>query len=128
MGTISVKVKKHSHKTEKFLLKIEKGFDEKQIKIIAEKSLQKFIENTPSKTGKTASMWSYEIKFNNGKWFITFSNDNIQNGVSVVLLIENGHLTPSGKWVPADHFIDKTVKEINDDIVNNKWKELIKYE
>lgn len=128
MGTISVKVKKHSHKTEKFLLKIEKGFDEKQIKIIAEKSLQKFIENTPSKTGKTASMWSYEIKFNKGKWFITFSNDNIQNGVSVVLLIENGHLTPSGKWVPADHFIDKTVKEINDDIVNNRWKELIKYE
>ena len=125
MGTIRVKTSKHSHRTEKFLLKIEKGFTEEQIKIIAEKSLEKFVKNTPSKTGLTAQSWTYEIYSKSGKWFINFNNENIQNGVNVVLLIENGHVTPSGKWTPANHFIDKTVKEINDDIINNRWKELV---
>lgn len=125
MGTIRVKTSKHSQKTEEFLLKIEKGFTEEQIKIIAEKSLEKFVKNTPSKTGLTAQSWTYEIHFRNGKWIIDFNNENIQNGVNVALLIENGHVTPSGKWVPANHFIDKTVKEINDDIINNRWKELV---
>lgn len=125
MGTIRVKTSKHSHRTEKFLLKIEKGFTEEQIKIIAEKSLEKFVKNTPSKTGLTAQSWTYEIHFRNGQWIIDFNNENIQNGVNVALLIENGHVTPSGKWIPANHFIDKTVKEINDDIINNRWKELV---
>ena len=125
---IKVKTKRKGSNTEQYLLKIRKGFNEEQIRIIAEKSLEKFKENTPSKSGLTAESWFYTYYKEGDNWVINFENNNIQNGMNVALLIENGHATPSGKWVSGKHFIEQTVKEINNDILNNEWKELTKDE
>ncbi len=125
---IKVKVKRKGSNTEQFLLQIKKGFNEEQIRLIAEKSLEKFKKNTPSDSGLTANSWFYTIDKKGDNWIINFENSNIQNGISVALLIENGHATPSGKWVSGKHFIEKTIKEINNDILSNKWEELNKDE
>lgn len=125
---IKVKVKRKGSNTEQFLLQIKKGFNEEQIRLIAEKSLEKFKKNTPSDSGLTANSWFYTIDKRGDNWIINFENSNIQNGINVVLLIENGHATPTGKWVSGKHFIETTIKEINNDILSNKWEELNKDE
>ena len=126
--SIKVKTKTKNSNTEQYLMQIQKNFNEEQIRTIAEKSLEKFKENTPSDSGLTANSWVYEIKKHGNKWIIDFNNTNIQNGMNIALLIENGHATPSGHWIAGKHYIEQTVQEINDEIINEEWEELTKDE
>ena len=38
---------------------------------------------TPRKTGKTAASWSYDINFTNGRYTLTWSNSNINDGINI---------------------------------------------
>lgn len=87
-------------------------YTEDQIYQIAEKSLALFKKNTPSKSGKTADSWSYEIVKHNGQYSIVMHNSNIQNGFNIAILVDEGHATQSGTYVSGTHYIDKTVKEV----------------
>lgn len=122
---INTKVIHRGNDVEDFLGKLTVNFDEKQITEIAEKGLEKFKENTPSDSGLTRESWVYEIKKNGKNWVINYNNTNIQNGMNVALLIENGHATPSGKWISGKPYIDKTLKEIQKDL-DNRWEVLTK--
>lgn len=115
-------------KTETFLLKNKQGFNDEQIEYIAKKSLEKFKKNTPKSSGLTANSWSYVIIKKGDKRSIEFHNSNIQNGYNIALLVDTGHATNGGKWVSGEPYIDKTVKEIYDKILNDAWEELNKYE
>ena len=98
---------------ENYLLTHKKSsFTEEQIIDIANKSLELFILNTPSKTGKTAESWSYEIENKNGKYSIILHNSNIQNGYNIAILVDEGHATQTGIWVSGKHYIDETIKQI----------------
>lgn len=123
---IKVKTVRQGVGVEQFLMRLNNNFNEEQIKTIADKSLEKFVKNTPSKSGKTANSWSYTIEKKDNKYYITFHNSNIQNGSNVAVLIENGRATRSGKWISGTHYIDQTIKEIDRDIVSKAWEELIK--
>ena len=122
---INVKVTHRGNDTEDFLGKLVVGFDEKQITEIAEKGLEKFKENTPVDSGLTRDSWEYEIKKKKKKWIINYNNTNIQNGMNVALLIENGHATPSGKWISGKPYIEKTLKEIQEEL-DSRWEVLTK--
>lgn len=79
---------------------------------IAEYGLEKFRQNTPTKSGRTSESWSYEIvKTNHGR-AIEYNNSNIQNGISIAILVDTGHATSQGKWVPGTHYIDDTIDDI----------------
>lgn len=114
---IKIKNSQRGENTEQYLVRLEENFNEKQIKVLAERALKKFKKNTPSDSGKTADSWEYEIEKRGNGWVINFNNTNIQNGMNIALLVENGHATPSGKWVPGKHFIEKTLNEIKKDIL-----------
>ena len=99
--------------TETYLFNHRKSaFSEDELIQVAEYGLSRFISNTPKKSGKTASSWSYEIVDVNGKKTITYSNDNIQNGLNIAILVDTGHALSNGKWMPGNPYIDKTIKEI----------------
>lgn len=90
----------------------ESMFTEEQIVEIAEKSLELFKKNTPTKSGVTAESWSYEIKKVKGEYVIDMHNSNIHNGVNVAILVDSGHALYNGGWVPGTHYIDQTIEEI----------------
>lgn len=118
-----VKVKESGNfkNTETFLLSKKKSaFTKKEIEDIAEKSIELFKKNTPSKSGKTAESWSYEIEYENNKPIIYINNDNIQNGLNIAILVDSGHGTGSGTYVSGKHYIDQTVKEIYEYINSKK--------
>lgn len=110
---IKVKSKGDFKNTETFLLSHkESQFTEDQIEDIAEESVKLFRNNTPSKSGKTAESWRYEIKKINGEYVIDLHNDNIQNGFNIAILVDSGHATSDGHWVSGQHYIDQTIKDI----------------
>lgn len=123
-----IKVKNHHRgaDTEQYLERLDKDFTEKQVITIAEKSLEKLKENTPSDSGLTASSWEYEIKKDSKGWLINFNNTNIQNGMNIALLIENGHATAGGKWISGRPYLEKTFREIQKDIIDKAWEERTK--
>lgn len=107
---------------ETYLLKHRKSmFSEKDIENIAEKSIELFRENTPSKTGKTSESWFYSIeKESNDRYVIVIHNDNIQNGLNIALLVDSGHATATGNYVAGKHYIDETIQQIYTYVNNYK--------
>ena len=81
---------------------------------------------TPIDSGKTASSWYYKIENTKESAKITFYNSNIQNGVSIAVILQYGHGTRNGGWVEGRDYINPAVQPIFDKIVDDAWREVSK--
>lgn len=81
---------------------------------------------TPVVSGKTAGSWSYEIKQSSGSVAITFSNSNVNKGVSIAIILQYGHGTRNGGWVQGRDYINPAIQPVFDKIVEEVWKEVTK--
>ena len=79
---------------------------------------------TPVNTGKTAASWTYEIVRQNGSVSIEFHNTNIQKGIPIAIILQNGHATGTGGWVEGRDYINPAIQPIFDQIANDAWKEV----
>ena len=111
-------------KTEKFLI----GASRLNLRSVAEKYAEKGVialsEATPVLTGITAHSWGYEIKERKGQIGITWFNTNVENGTPVVILIQYGHGTKNGGYVPGRDFINPAIKPIADEFSEAIRKEV----
>lgn len=73
---------------------------------------------TPVDTGKTASSWDYEIKKTKEKFTIYWKNTNVNNGIPIAIIIQYGHVTRSGSYVPGVDYINTALEPIFDEISN----------
>ena len=81
---------------------------------------------TPIDSGKTASSWYYKIENTKESAKITFYNSNVQNGVSIAIILQYGHGTRNGGWVEGRDYINPAVQPIFDKIVDDAWREVNK--
>ena len=81
---------------------------------------------TPVNSGLAASSWNYQISLERGYTTLTWTNDDIEGGCSVVILIDRGHATKSGSWVPGLHFIDTALDPIIKELEDAVWREVTK--
>ena len=81
---------------------------------------------TPIDSGKTASSWYYKIENTKESAKITFYNSNVQNGVSIAIILQYGHGTRNGGWVEGRDYINPAVQPIFDRIVDDAWREVSK--
>ena len=95
------------------------------MKVYGEKGVDALRSATPKDSGTTANSWGYIIEQHNGKWKITFTNDNIQNGVNIAIILDYGHGTASGAYVSGRKYIDPAIRPIFDKIADDVWKEVI---
>lgn len=106
-------------KTEKWLNAIKK----KQIYSILDKYGQEGVEllkaATPKRTGATANAWSYRIEMEPNHVTIEWLNTNKGNDgkTPIALLIQLGHGTRNGGYVPPTDYINPAMKPLFDEIV-----------
>lgn len=81
---------------------------------------------TPVDSGLTASSWQYRVTNKNGTAKITFYNSNIQNGVSIAIILQYGHGTGTGGWVEGRDYINPAIQPLFDRIANEAWREVTK--
>lgn len=109
---------------EKFLKKSK----DKNYRPILEKYAREGVEilkaNTPKDTGETAQAWGFEISIKKTGFSIHWTNDNIVDGVPVVILLQYGHATRSGSFIQGKDFINQAMKPLFDKISENIWKEV----
>jgi len=83
------------------------------------------LEGEQEVTMSVYDAWGYLIERKNGRWRITFTNDNIQNGVNIAIILNYGHGTASGAYVAGRNYIDPAIQPIFDKIADDVWKEVI---
>ncbi len=127
MSGISVSTSGNFSKTFKLL---ENMKDFKRKKLIAilnkygERGVKSLREHTPMDSGETANSWSYEIIEEDGKATLVFTNDAQNDGIPIAILIQYGHGTGTGGYVPPNDFINPAMKPIFQKIADDAWKEV----
>lgn len=121
---ISFKQKGDFKKTEKFLKKSLGPNYRSVLEKYAEQGVSALAANTPVKTGKTASSWSYDIIQNESGFSIVWKNTNQVNGVNIALILQYGHATRTGGYVEGRDYINPALRPIFDKMADAAWKEV----
>lgn len=90
----------------------------------AERGLSALRESTPVESGATADGWGYEIEGNDGITKLIFTNDHVENGVCVAILLIYGHGTRNGGYVEGYDFVSPALIPVFEDLANAMWKEV----
>ena len=112
-------------KTKKFLESISHKDYLKGLEKYAKKGVEALRDSTPYDSGKTAASWGYEINDNNGSFSIVWTNDNINDGVNIAVILQYGHGTGTGGYVVGRDYINPAIQPIFDEIAESAWKEVI---
>ena len=124
MAFIKVTSKGDFSKTFKFLQKAKERRLFRKLDHYAKYGAEMLSMFTPQRTGKTAASWTYEIRINGGFAEIVWINTNSNKGIPIVVLIQYGHGTRNGGYVPPHDFINPTMKPVFDVIGEDAWLEV----
>lgn len=123
---ITIQQKGDFSKTMQFLGKCKTPLDIEKLRRYGEIGVQALKKATPVDTGKTRDSWWYDIEITkNGASLIWFNDNYAGNGerytVPVAILLDNGHATKDGRWVPGRDFIQPALEPVIQQIENDIW-------
>jgi len=122
---IKVSVTGSYKKTQEWLNKLHEGDHFDVLGAHGSAGVSALASATPKDTGKTASSWTYVV-FNKGnKAGVAWYNSNVVNGVPIAIILDNGHGTGTGGWVPGHNYISPAIKPIMDKTIDDVWKKVI---
>lgn len=99
--------------TRKWLKQVSKGIPTSVVNEIARKGEQALKAGTPKTTGETATGWYAEVKTRGNISEIVWKNKaHPESRVSVALLIELGHGTRTGGYVPPKPYIKQAMESV----------------
>lgn len=109
--------------TEGFLKRIKDFKIDSMLRECGQKGVAALEASTPKRTGKTAASWGYEIERTKSSIAIYWTNDNINKGRNIAVLIRRGHGTKNGGYVKGVDYITPAIQPIFEDIKNKIIKE-----
>lgn len=71
---------------------------------------------TPVESGETADSWYYEVEVKPGLVSIIWKNHHVEDGRPIAVLLQYGHGTGTGGYVPGRDFINPAIRPIFDQI------------
>lgn len=123
---ISFKDKGDFKKTFDFLKSATKSEYTRVLDQCGEMGVNALAAATPKKSGTTAASWSYEIHRSGKKCSIIWTNNNINKGVNVAIILQYGHGTGRGGYVKGIDYINPALRPVFDKISDIVWKEVTK--
>lgn len=111
-------------KTERFLTRAQKAEFLRNLEGFGQRGVLALASATPIESGETALSWGYEIVSGPSGASIYWSNDNIQNGVNIAVILQYGHGTGTGGYVQGRDYINPAIRPIFDEIAEQAWKEV----
>ena len=113
-------------KTFKFLNYIDKWKIDKILNKYGQQGVNALQSATPVDSGKTANSWSYEIKSSESSAIIYWSNNHVNKGVNIALILQYGHGTGTGGYVQGRDYINPAMRPIFDRIAEEAWQEVVR--
>lgn len=111
-------------KTEKFLSKMSKFDIRRILNKYGEEGVHALAENTPVRSGETASSWRYKVNINNGIATVTWSNTHVEKGVNIAIILQYGHGTRNGGYVQGIDYINPALKPVFNALAEEAWMEV----
>lgn len=111
-------------KTQRWLAKMK---DEQMFRILDKygpRGVNALSNATPSESGLTAQSWTYEVVHRKGYHAIHWHNTHVENGIPIAVLIEYGHGTGTGGYVPPHPYIMGAIRPIFEEIVADIMREV----
>ena len=100
-------------KTESWLAKVSSNQKPTSLIRLGEMGVRALESATPRDTGITASSWSYDVIKTGRGWDLVFYNSgHPESRIPVALLIQYGHGTKNGGYIPPIDFINPALKPI----------------
>jgi len=79
---------------------------------------------TPIDSGLTASSWGYEITSDGDSTTISWINTHINGTVNVAVILQYGHATGTGGYVPGIDYINPAIQPIFEQISEDVWRKV----
>lgn len=117
---------KGSFKNTKHFLKKAEGMDKySRLPSLAQMGVDALASATPTRSGKTAASWGYEINISGAEVSIEWFNTNINEGVNIAIILQYGHGTGTGGYVAGQDYINPAIQPVFDKIADLVWKEVM---
>lgn len=82
---------------------------------------------TPRRSGATAAGWNYKVNKTSSGWdVIWFNNAHPETSANVALLLQLGHGTGTGGYVPGQDYINPALRPIFTSATDKLMREMIK--
>lgn len=111
-------------KTQLFLKKMASGDLFESLSSLAQQGVNALASVTPVDSGLTASSWGYEIETKGNSTKITWTNSHQNGGVNIAIILQYGHGTGTGGFVPGYDYINPAIQPIFDRIADDVWKKV----
>lgn len=121
---VRCRVKGDFKNTYHFLDRIRKLDFESLLEKYAQEGVDALAAATPKRTGKTAASWKYEIVKQDGRISVFWTNDNMNEGVPIAVILEYGHGTGWGSYVQGRHYISPAIQPVFDKIADEVRREV----
>lgn len=121
---IRFKQRGNFNKTEKFLKTMKNKDFDSVLERYAREGVQALAANTPTRSGKTAASWDFEIKRAGKSAYIYWTNSNINDGVNIAVIIQYGHGTGTGGYVQGIDYINPALRPVFEKMANEIWREV----
>lgn len=112
-------------KTEAFLKRLRQLEIDKIVSAQAQRGVNALAGATPKDTARASISWKYEIKKTRNTTTIHWTNTDVENGYPVALMIQYGHGTGTGGYIPGFDYINPAMRPVFDDIARTVWKAVI---
>lgn len=109
------------NRTTEWLAKVSQDRTPKSLDRIGKQGVDALSAGTPKDSGETASSWYYTIE---GKSVVWKNNAHPQTRLPVALLIQYGHGTRTGGYVPPIDYINPALRSIFSNAGNLLAKEM----
>jgi hypothetical protein len=119
---ISFIVSGSTKRTETFLRKMSEGNLYDSLDASAREGVSALIAGTPVDSGLAADSWNYEIENSKDSVTIKWTNNDVENGFPVAIMLQYGHGTGTGGYVQGQDYINPAMKPVFDRIADQVWK------
>lgn len=120
---IKFKQKGNFTKTTKYFNRAKDVFKDIDLEKYGQMGVDALSRATPIDSGRTAEAWYYKIENQNGRVVISFYNSNVNDNVSIAVILQYGHGTGNGGWVQGRDYINPAAQPVFDEIAYKSWKE-----
>lgn len=121
---ITFKEKGDLSKTTMFLEKCLEPFNMGILNKYGQRGVEALRAATPIETGRLAHSWYYDIEHTKTGVKIVWSTTDIEGGYNVAILVQYGHGTKSGRYVPGKDFINPAMAPIFEQLKDELLKEV----
>lgn len=88
----------------------------------ARKGVSALAQASPKDSGLASSSWDYKIERSGRSVMIKWTNNDLENGFPVAIMLQLGYGTGTGGYVQGRDYINPAMRPIFDSIADQVWK------